>query len=553
MILKPSAKLLHAIAKYKSGDQSAFDTIYYESLKYVTKSVLNVLNRTAPEASEDLQQDIIQDTYLTIASKLDTLQNPEAFLQWAGQIATHNAQRTWSKDIQRQKMEQSEDDMVYELVDEDFIPEDILYNKEKQRMIRKILEELPTNQYLCVVEYFYNGLKETEVAEKLGMPVNTVKTNLSRAKKKLRVVIETKEKKSGVKLYSISGLLLLLLMQEVSAMASEPAKEAAILSGIHAEMASATGTATAVSVTGGAAAKTSAGASIFTKIGAGVLAAAITVGGAVGGTKLAQNLLSDSVNSEAIQQTVSTSTASTAASSTTESITGPTTEPTTEPTTTSSISVVVYATVFDTTLVLSAEPVTEYAGISASGDSVLFTEIGSIGSASSSITKVVILDELHPESTRNWFSGMKSLESIEGLEKINTEHVTDMSGMFSDCFYLRTIEGLGDWDVGNVTNMSAMFTRCSLLSKIDDLSNWNTKNVEDMGDMFRNCSQLSSIGDISGWDVEKVNNMAMMFGLCPNLTAPGDLNNWNVGSETNIANMFYNCGSWGELPLWYTG
>lgn len=80
MILKPSEKLLEAIRKYQSGDQAAFDTIYYESIKYVTKSVLNVLNRTAPEASDDLQQDIIQDTYLAIASKLDTLKEPEAFL-----------------------------------------------------------------------------------------------------------------------------------------------------------------------------------------------------------------------------------------------------------------------------------------------------------------------------------------------------------------------------------------------------------------------------------------------------------------------------------------
>lgn len=303
MILKPSEKLLEAIRKYQSGDQAAFDTIYYESIKYVTKSVLNVLNRTAPEASDDLQQDIIQDTYLTIASKLDTLKEPEAFLQWAGQIATHHAQRTWNKDVHQHQMELPEDDTLYELVDEEFIPEDILHNKEKQRMIRQMLDELPTNQYLCVVEYFYNGLKEKEVAEKLGMPVNTVKTNLSRAKKKLKDIVQTTEKKQGIRLYSMSWLLLLLFLDDIKAMAASTVADAVVLSGVHAQIAAggAAATGTAGAAAGTAAVETAAaagtaatgaaataGAGIAAKIGAGILAAVLTVGGVVGGVSLFQ-------------------------------------------------------------------------------------------------------------------------------------------------------------------------------------------------------------------------------------------------------------------------
>ena len=190
MAILASQELIRAIRSYKAGDQQAFEDIYSGSIQYVTRCVLTVLNRTAPGASEDLRQDIIQDTYLTIATKLDTLQSEEAFLQWAGQIATNHALRTWEKDVRRQEREQSEDDMLYELPDERFIPEDILYNLEKQQMIRKMLQELPTSQYLCLVEYFYNGLKETEVAQKLGMPLGTVKTNLSRAKKKLKDIVK---------------------------------------------------------------------------------------------------------------------------------------------------------------------------------------------------------------------------------------------------------------------------------------------------------------------------------------------------------------------------
>lgn len=291
MAIHPSKPLIQAIRRYKAGNQESFGDIYHESLAYVTKCVLTVLNRTAPDASEDLKQDIIQDTYLTIATKLGTLQSEEAFFQWAGQIATNHALRTWEKDLRRQEREQPTDELVYELPDERFIPEDILYDREKQQLIRKMLQELPTGQYLCLVEYFYNGLKEAEVAQKLGMPLGTVKTNLSRAKKKLKDIIQTYEKKSGVKLYSMSWLLL-LLWKDLFVAALTPAQSESVLSTVVSRLPSASGTVAATgtaTVSGAAAASETAGATVTAKaaiplaakIAAGVLAAATAIGGIV--------------------------------------------------------------------------------------------------------------------------------------------------------------------------------------------------------------------------------------------------------------------------------
>ena len=300
MAILASQELIRAIQRYKAGDQAAFEFIYNGSVQYITKCVVTVLNRTAPGASEDLCQDIIQDTYLTIATKLDTLQSEELFLQWAGRIATNHALRTWEKDVRRHEQEQSEDEMLYELPDERFIPEDILYHSEKQQMIRNMLQELPAGQYLCLVEYFYNGLKETEVAQKLGMPLGTVKTNLSRAKKKLKEIVQTHEKKSGVKLYNMSWLLLLLWRNTPVTVSA--VRRQATLRMVMNRIPKTTGASASVTATkaGGATAK--AGSSVITatkaggaaaatavktgipfaaKIAAVVLAAATVVGGAV--------------------------------------------------------------------------------------------------------------------------------------------------------------------------------------------------------------------------------------------------------------------------------
>ena len=297
MIIQPNQELTQAIARYQNGDMAAFDIIYYNSLPYITKCVLNVLNRTAPGASEELRQDIIQDTYMTIADKLNTLQAPGAFFQWAGQIATHHAQRTWNRDLRRQEMEASAEDLDYELMDEDFIPEDILENREKQQQIRKLLDELPTNQYLCIVEYFYNGLKETEVAQKLEMPVNTVKTNLSRAKKKLKAIMEDQQKK-GIKLYSMGWLLAFLFLKDVPMVpVGDPQGPAQMLDSIHGKM----GMAGSASASAPAAAGAAAGAghavaggvlsTVWGKIVAGVVAVVAVAGMTVGGQALLGGLI----------------------------------------------------------------------------------------------------------------------------------------------------------------------------------------------------------------------------------------------------------------------
>lgn len=278
MAIIPSQTLIQAIRRYKAGQQEAFGDIYNGSVQYITRCVLNVLNRTAPDADPDLQQDIIQDTYMTIATKLDTLQQEEAFLQWAGQIATNHALRTYQRTARQHELEQPEDDLVYELPDERFIPEDILESKEKQQLIRSMLQQLPTGQYLCLVEYFYNGLNQIQVAEKLGMPLGTVKTNLSRAKKKLKEIVQTHEKKSGVKLYSMAWLLLALLCKDAAALALDPTVTSTTGKTLTQKLARHARPRGA----GGAAAKgaAKAGMSLGAKIGAGILALAVAVTGA---------------------------------------------------------------------------------------------------------------------------------------------------------------------------------------------------------------------------------------------------------------------------------
>ena len=109
--------------------------------------------------------------------------------------------------------------------------------------------------------------------------------------------------------------------------------------------------------------------------------------------------------------------------------------------------------------------------------------------------KNIIFDESFktyaPTSLREFFKGCKALETISGLEYLNTANVTDMNSMFYGCSALTSLD-LKNFKTENVTDMYNMFDGCSALTSLD-LTNFNTANVERMQEMFKGCSTLQSI------------------------------------------------------------
>ena len=81
------------------------------------------------------------------------------------------------------------------------------------------------------------------------------------------------------------------------------------------------------------------------------------------------------------------------------------------------------------------------------------------------ITKVLILEDLIPRVCSGWFRDMVQLEKIDGLEKLHTHQVSDMSFMLAGCQELSNLD-IDDWDVSNVKDMTDMFKDCRSLTKL---------------------------------------------------------------------------------------
>ena len=133
-----------------------------------------------------------------------------------------------------------------------------------------------------------------------------------------------------------------------------------------------------------------------------------------------------------------------------------------------------------------------------------------------SVTQVAFdasFTDARPTSTKGWFRDMSEIQSISGLEYLNTENVTNMNGMFYGC-----------------SGMTSL-----------DLSHFNTAKVKDMGGLFRDCSGLKSV-NLSGFITASVTYMNQMFYGCSDLTSL-DLSSFNTRVLVATNGMFLNCNN----------
>ena len=189
--------------------------------------------------------------------------------------------------------------------------------------------------------------------------------------------------------------------------------------------------------------------------------------------------------------------------------------------------------------------------------------------------KHIVFDESFstytPTSLYGFFAKLKKLETITGLEYLNTEKVKNMSYMFSSCSSLTSLD-VTHFNTANVTNMESMFYCCSSLTSLDvthfntakvtdmysmfyscsslislDVTHFNTANVTDMRYMFSGCSSLTSL-DVTNFNTVNVTDMRYMFSGCSSLTSL-DVTNFNTAKVTNMENMFSNCSSLTSLDV----
>ncbi len=130
-----------------------------------------------PDDTDDFVQDVLVKMYVSLA----TFRGEARFSTWLMRIAYNTAINS----VKRKR--------EYTSLAEDYEIEDPCENPEQQHMramtrkaIRTALGTLPERYRVCVDMYFYYDMPYADISEVTGLPVNTIKSHVFRAKKILR-------------------------------------------------------------------------------------------------------------------------------------------------------------------------------------------------------------------------------------------------------------------------------------------------------------------------------------------------------------------------------
>lgn len=137
--------------------------------------------------SHEDADDVLQEAFVKIYQNLDTLSAPEAFFPWARRIAINTALDHIRRRRRTSEVETASDDPEIAERESAFDrPDRRVERREFYRKLERALKVLPPRQREVVTLHDVEGLSTDEVADRLGVPPATVRSNLFYGREKLR-------------------------------------------------------------------------------------------------------------------------------------------------------------------------------------------------------------------------------------------------------------------------------------------------------------------------------------------------------------------------------
>ncbi len=169
--------------RVKQGDDQAFRQI----VETYRKPILDLCFRYVgnQEDAEEVAQDVFIRLYKAAhryqpRAKLSTLLYRIAVNLSLNRIRDRKAKRWVSWEHHRREDEKKP------LSSETSQPDTVLENKERQQMIRSVIDSLPPNQRTAVILKRYHDLSYEEIADIMRCSVSAVEARLHRAKQNLK-------------------------------------------------------------------------------------------------------------------------------------------------------------------------------------------------------------------------------------------------------------------------------------------------------------------------------------------------------------------------------
>lgn len=166
---------LALIRRVSLRDRGALRELYLLYHRRLSRFLMRLTQR------QDLAEEIINDTLMVVWNSADRFRGDSRVSTWIVGIAYRRALKSVRRRRSFELIEQEADDTL--------VGVDDLQACETQEWIEEALEELPIEQRLCLELAYVLGHSCEEIAVITSCPVNTVKTRLFHARRKLSVLL----------------------------------------------------------------------------------------------------------------------------------------------------------------------------------------------------------------------------------------------------------------------------------------------------------------------------------------------------------------------------
>lgn len=164
----------------KDGDQNAFAELYNKYAGYALRVAMAVTKNKMSAA------DAVQESFIRVYKNIHSFDIDKSFEPWLYRILINECNRILGKNSNIVLVDHFLENNSQEAIKDD-------HKFEKYESLYKAIEGLEENNKIPIVLKYLKGFQENEIAEILGINVNTIKSRIFKGRQKLRKAIEILE------------------------------------------------------------------------------------------------------------------------------------------------------------------------------------------------------------------------------------------------------------------------------------------------------------------------------------------------------------------------
>ncbi|QXP52274.1 RNA polymerase sigma factor [Cellulophaga sp. HaHa_2_1] len=161
-----------------NGKQSAQLEVYNRYYKAMFNTAVRIVKDSA------IAEDVMQESFLSAFTKLDSFKGEVAFGAWLKRIVTNNSIYQYRKQLK--KNEVALDEVMYKVEDTDGIASDYVFTEQKAQKVMETMKQLKDNYRISLTLHLIEGFDYEEISEIMNLSYANCRTTISRAKDSLR-------------------------------------------------------------------------------------------------------------------------------------------------------------------------------------------------------------------------------------------------------------------------------------------------------------------------------------------------------------------------------